>query len=519
MASTSAALHPLHLLRPQIGSDQDFAILRNALSTSGFDNQGICKRLEIKSIVDFVPKCDGRSQAVSIEQPFDAILRLVLDGEFVDKPVLDELLPAGTIAALERLGILAPDDRRPSQLYATISMYPASDTLLLIGDRPGTPDGSPYVVPRDVVYPGVIENTRHFMATLPQTPCDAFLDIGTGSGVAALSAASSYAKHAWGVDIAARSVRYAEFNRRMNGIENATILEGDLYEPVRNLTFDRIVTHPPYVPAREIKMIFSDGGPDGEQILAGIIQGLPRHLRVGGRFHTLVLGADCEGEAFEQRIRKWLGPQQSEFDIVMVAHSLRPPLEFVARAVAKGKVGLPELRFWSDSWVRRKAEFLFYGSILIRRHDGSRRAITSRVVSNRGHSPEHQEWLLDWETDCEDPSFRAFLMESHPALAADAEVKVLHRLRDGRFAAAACAISSSTPFDSVVRCQDWTVALIAECTGEVTWRRHFEHAKREGLISADTPEDDFADLLRTFAGHGILRLRERQLPPDAQPLV
>ena len=80
-------------------------------------------------------------------------------------------------------------------------MYPAEGSLLLVGDRPGTPDGSPYRVPPDVVYPGAIENTRHFLATLPQKPCEAFLDIGTGSGVAALSA-PRYAEHAWGVDIA-----------------------------------------------------------------------------------------------------------------------------------------------------------------------------------------------------------------------------------------------------------------------------------------------------------------------------
>ena len=35
-----------------------------------------------------------------------------------------------------------------------------------------------------------------------------------------------------GGDIAARSVRYAEFNRRMNHIDNVTMLQGDMYEPV-----------------------------------------------------------------------------------------------------------------------------------------------------------------------------------------------------------------------------------------------------------------------------------------------
>lgn len=518
MASTSTAPHPLHLLLPQLGTEEDFASLRETLQACDFHNEGICRRLEISSIIDFVPKCDGRKQAVEIEYPVDAVIRLVLDGEFVPEAVLESMLPAGSVPVLERLGILARSESRPGQLFSTVTMYPAEETLVLAGDRPGTPDGSPYKVPNDVVYPGAIENTRHFLASLPQTPCDALLDIGTGSGVAALSAAFRYARHAWGVDIAARSVRFAEFNRRMNGIGNATILQGDLYEPVHGLTFDRIVTHPPYVPAPKIKMIFSDGGADGEQILAGIIQGLPTYLRTNGRFHTLVLGADCEGEAFEDRIRKWLGPQQDEFDLVMVSHSLRSPLEFVSRALAKGKVGLSELKFWTETWMKRNVQFLFYGSILIHRHAPGRRAVTARVQSAIGYGPDHQNWLLDWQTDCEDPAFRAGLMDWHAFLPPDAKLKVMHRLQEGRFAPAGFALECGTPFDSEVRCSDWMVSLLSDCNGDGTWRNHFERVKSLGVISSDTTEDEFAEVLRALAGQGILRIRERPMPPDARPV-
>ena len=508
----------MHLMLPQLGAEEDFASFRETLRVCGFDNQGICKRLQIESIVDFQPKCDGRKIATEIEYPIDAILRLMLDGEFVSEQVLESKLPPGAIAAMERLGILARSQARPGELFATICMYPAEETLLLAGDRPGTPDGSPYSIPEDVVYPGAIENTRHFLATLPQTPCEALLDIGTGSGVATLSAASRYAKHAWGVDIAGRSVRFAEFNRRLNDIGNATILQSDLYESVRDLTFDRIITHPPYVPAPKIKMIFSDGGEDGEQILAGIVQGLPRHLRVGGRFHTLVLGADCAGEAFEDRIRKWLGPQQAEFDIVMVSHSLRSPFEFVARAIAKGKVPMPDLKFWTDTWVRRKVEFLFYGSILIRRHARGTQGFSSRVLSALGYGPPHQAWLLDWETDCEDPAFRAALMNWHAVLAPDIEMKVLHKLQDGQLVPSAFAFQCGTPFESEIRCSDWMVPLLMECNGDGTWRDHFDRARNSGLIHPDTPEDEFVGILRALAGQGILRLRERPMPPDARPV-
>src|SRR5439155_15293735 len=135
-----------------------FEALRGLLRHCGFDNEGICRRLEISSIVDFQPKCDGRKTAIAIEQPIDAVLRLVLDGEFVPELILDAIWPAGAVALLERLGILARDKVRPGELFSTVTMYPAEGFLLLVGDRPGTPDGSPYKVPHDVVYSCVIEN-------------------------------------------------------------------------------------------------------------------------------------------------------------------------------------------------------------------------------------------------------------------------------------------------------------------------------------------------------------------------
>ncbi len=412
---------------------------------------------------------------------------------------------------MERLGILVRTPARPGELFSAVTMYPAEGSLLLVGDRPGTPDGSPYEAPPDVVYPGAIENTRHFLATLPETPCEAFLDIGTGSGVAALSA-TRYAGHAWGVDIAGRSVRFAEFNRRMNNIGNATILQGDLYEPVRGLTFDRIVAHPPYVPAPKIKTIFSDGGEDGEEILKRIIEGLPEYLRVEGCFHTLVLGADCEDETFEARIRKWLGPHEAEFDLVMVSHSLRSPEEFVSRAVAKGKVPLKNLKYWADSWHRRKVQFLFYGSILIRRHAGGRPALTARVQSGERSGPEYQAWLLAWETERLDPATTGFLMEARPYISPGAELHVLHRLREGRFVPDAFAIESKAPFVSEVRCGPWLAALISACDGVATGREHLERAQQQGLIGGDVTQAEFADVLGTLIGQGILRVRERPLP-------
>jgi methylase of polypeptide subunit release factors len=92
-------------------------------------------------------------------------------------------------------------------------------------------------------------------------------------------------------------------------------LQGDLYDPVRGLTFDRIVAHPPCVPAAEQELLYRDGGEDGDQVLRLIVAGLPRHLRAGGIFYAFTILAGGEGETIEARIRTWLGGVDSEFEV------------------------------------------------------------------------------------------------------------------------------------------------------------------------------------------------------------
>src|SRR5207245_1035784 len=158
--------------------------------------------------------------------------------------------------------------------------------LYIVSDRSRPEEGVEGQPPEDFVYPAIVPNTELLLELAPCQPCDAFLDLCSGTAIAALVAAKSGARQAWAFDITGRSTHFAEFNRRLNGIANMTPATGDLYEPAGDLTFDRIVAHPPYVPVYRPQLIFDSGGHDGEQIVRRIIEGLPRYLRPGGRFYA-----------------------------------------------------------------------------------------------------------------------------------------------------------------------------------------------------------------------------------------
>ena len=497
-------------LLPRLGSDAEFARVRGMLAECGFTPERICERLGIAGMSEYKPIRRGRTNLLAAEEALDALILLLMDGEYVAEETLQRLLPPGAVAAMEALGIVARDPVREYLWFAGCTLFPTRG-MVLGSDRAAAPDGSALPMTADAVYPAAIGNTVAFLATLPETPCDALLDIGTGTGIAALDAAR-YARHAWGTDIAARSVQFAEFNRRLNGIEAATMREGDLYAPVEGLSFDRIVTHPPYVPARRTAMIFRDGGEDGEQILRRIVEGVPRFLRSGGRFYTMVTAADCEGQPFEDRLRLWLGAAQAEFDLVLAAHTLTDPKNLAANSFLGQNTAVEDIRYRHEIWARRKVRFLFHGSVLMRRHSTARPAITARVLKGEGFTPQHVEWLLDWSTEVREAESVGRLMGSRPLLSPHAEMVVLHRVREGQLVPEVFSLRCGRPFEAECVLEPWLAQIAARCDGETSWREHFEKAKGDGMVPPGATPEEFLEVLEPLVSNGLLWIAERPLP-------
>jgi methylase of polypeptide subunit release factors len=503
MTTSVSTPDPLHAVLPKLAGDEEFAAARQVFQSCGYDEPGVIARLDIEEIARFKSIRQGRRTALDIQGTIDVLIRLFLDGEIVQDAAARSLLPEAAIDSLVALNLVAPAPGPQAGWLSTVLIYPGF-SLLMASDRAPAPNLSNAPLPPDAVYPAVIENTREFIAALPETPCEALLDIGTGSGIAALLAASRYARHAWGADITPRAVHFAEFNRRLNGIANASFVEGDMYAPVEGMTFDRIVAHPPYVPAAKTRLIYRDGGEDGEQILRRAVEGLPRFLRPGGSFRAMAMAADCEGETFEERIRKWLGAGEAGFDLVLVSHWLREPAQFIANTRAHGDVPAEEAHYLEELWKRRKVQFLFHGRIVLRRFAEARPAITARVQKGNGMTREHIEWLLDWEAEARNPASHDWLMGLCPSIAPQCRLLVQHCVHEGRFTPRDFALSCPSPFDSDCRVDPWLAALISACDGRKTVRDHLENARRTGQMAAGYQEQDFAAVIVSMISSGIL---------------
>ncbi len=349
----------------RFASPDDYARVVAALRDAGFNEETICRTLKLGDMSD-LGAAGFDNTDLSGTQPLLALLiRIFLFFEFVSRFELELLLDSSTFDSFLALDILRPVDESQSAYYTPVFLYPVAN-LYIASDRPVDLNGSVWE-PEDWVFPAIFEGTLHFLRLLITSPADCALDLCAGSGIAALVLGQN-AGNAVAVDITSRATHYAHFNGILNQRPNVEALQGDLYSAVAGRTFDRIVAHPPYVPALSNQLIYRDAGETGEHLVRRIIEGLPQHLRAGGTYFGLSLNIETEDAPFEERARHWLGDAQHEFDLVFAVGEERS-LESIIKRVGERDPGLDaaDLARMRRALSNIKATGFVYGALAARR--------------------------------------------------------------------------------------------------------------------------------------------------------
>ena len=488
------APHPLPL---HLGTDAEFTALRSALSDAGYTESAVCARLGLQNISQFKFATDRPLTESS--DTLDLVIRLFLENQPIERERA-RVLPLDIFTAL---GLIVPHAANPDLLSGTVLLHPLRG-LYIVSDRPSPIEPDQERPPDDFVYPAMVPNTQLFLDLIPPGPCDAFLDLCAGTGIAALLAARDGAAHAYAYDITHRSTVFAEFNRRLNGIANCIAAQGDLYQPAGDLTFDRIVAHPPYVPVYRPNLIFDSGGQDGEQIVRRIIEGLPRYLRPGGRFYALTLGSDRD-IPFEQRLREWLGPAEGDFDVALVVRITRTPREWAAESVIGKKGSVTDIAEWRSFFAELHVNALVYGLVTIQRRAEKRPVFTVRRQTGPRTGPAEHAWLFDWETAVvsHPPSW---LLALRPRAVPGVRLRVEHGFDSGNWVPDAYLLETNHPFRNELPAQAWTAHLLACADGSLTATELLDRLKADGALHPDTPAEAFAEMLATLISGGFLQV-------------
>jgi release factor glutamine methyltransferase len=126
----------------------------------------------------------------------------------------------------------------------------------------------------------------------------AVLDLCTGSGAIAVSAARAGAGRVVAADLSRRAVATAQLNAIINGVgARVRARRTSLYDAIDG-RFDFIISNPPYVPGRDpgdargVSRAWH-AGPDGRALLDPLIAGAPAHLEPGGML--LVVHSEVNG--------------------------------------------------------------------------------------------------------------------------------------------------------------------------------------------------------------------------------
>ncbi|HYA57846.1 MAG TPA: methyltransferase [Thermoplasmata archaeon] len=135
---------------------------------------------------------------------------------------------------------------------------------------------------------GLDPGTALLIENLALRRTDRVLDLGCGWGAVGVAAAKSATEgHVVLTEVNRRAARLARENLERNGLTNAEVRVGRLFEPVRNERFDAIASNPPYRA--------------GRAFVLDLLAAAPQHLSPDGRL--LLVGKGSQGIRYYQ---EWL---------------------------------------------------------------------------------------------------------------------------------------------------------------------------------------------------------------------
>jgi release factor glutamine methyltransferase len=121
-------------------------------------------------------------------------------------------------------------------------------------------------------------------------PGDEVLEVGSGSGLIAITAAKLGAKQVYASDISDFACRATKYNSILNGLNGEMkVYKGDFFEPFQNQKFDVIISNPPCMPfpkgatyINEGLSLAVNGGEDGIDSTIQFLNEVHKYLKSNG---------------------------------------------------------------------------------------------------------------------------------------------------------------------------------------------------------------------------------------------
>ncbi len=272
---------------PCLGSQSNYTQFSDVLHAAGYS----AERLEPILGTQLFPApnrdtLDDFERRVANQGPLETFARLFLCGRSVPRSTVQQHLRPLDVETLLNARVLC---QKRDDVSAAIKLQPYQQ-LLLASDPPHHGIIDP---PFDWVMGVGNTSVAIHQAMRPHKSRQA-LDIGTGSGILALAAAS-FCDSVLAIDRNSRAIEFVSFNARLNGISNVLTEVADLRTWSPQQQFDYVVSNPPFVLAPNHPYEYRSLGTLPQETPRELIQSCASRLRHDGHAHLIVDWPQVQG--------------------------------------------------------------------------------------------------------------------------------------------------------------------------------------------------------------------------------
>jgi methylase of polypeptide subunit release factors len=293
----------------------------------------------------------------------NTILRWFWSDTPVEEAAVREFIPGHILDLFLKSGMVEEKD---GSFVSAVRISPFSGNLVL-SDPGAVMSGS--VRQDTVLWPNPTTMTCFHLAM--QTPVETTLDLGTGTGVLALTAAP-HSGRVVATDLNPRAGEFCRFNAALNGYSNIEFREGSAYEPVRGERFDLILANPPFFVTPSVRRVFSDNSMELDGFCRTLVRKAHEHLVEGGYCQMLAEWVQIEGQPWRDRLSEWFNGIGC--DAWVLSSYMRSSLDYTLIRQQEDREALHDseaqaalTKTWRTYFESRRVEAIFGGMIVLRR--------------------------------------------------------------------------------------------------------------------------------------------------------
>jgi len=315
--------------------------------------------------------------------PLATLVRLFLLGLPVSPDLAAAALAPLTPGHAVEMGLL---QEHPDGLEASVRLIPHGEFVF------ASSKASEFEAVESDHVMGVTRSSIGLANLTIRRPVATALDLGAGCGIQAILV-SRHTSHVTAVDLNPQALRFTEFNLRLNGIDNVGSLEGHLFQPVAGMTFDCIVSNPPFVISPETRFLYRDSGLPGDELSRQVVSEAPRFLSEGGIAHIMVSWLRKLGDDWSARPRGWI--EGSGCDAWLLHQVTQTALAHAAswhQSLAASDPSGYEQRLdqWLDHMSQLGMDGVAFGAVILRRRRGSN-WVRAEEMPDPDHGPAGEQ--------------------------------------------------------------------------------------------------------------------------------